>query len=608
MIWQGFVFALHQMETWDVLFGLVGGMLTGYVIGSIPGLSSSIGIALLIPFTYGMSPITSIVMLVTLYMATEYAGAIPAILMNTPGVPAAAVTALDGYQMRLKGEAGTALTMSILSAGFASITATLMLIASATWIASAALAFGPVEYFAIAVLGLSMVSSLSGDSMLKGFIGLFLGLAVALIGTDPMDGVPRYVFNDNLLSGVGLLPALIGLFALSSVFTLVEKSADMPAPLKKLPGVSGQIGLMRPYLGTLARSSILGFLVSVIPGHGATISAFISYGFQRRISKRPETFGHGNPEGLISSEAAANASVPGALAPMLALGIPGSASTAVLIGALTLHGVQPGPLLFTRNPEIPYSIFIAMIVTMPFMVALGLAGTRLWVRVTQLPRSLIAGLVGAMCLLGSYASQNDVFAMWTTIVFGILGYVLQKAKIHPAPIVLALVLGDLTEFEFPPLPHQFARRRVDLLHPPFRGCVPARGPRGVPGAFCPPRAFGRTFTFGALTARGASSAPELGSTVAIAAAASCSRRSAAFGASPANRIDGPETTSAPCRLPAPSRTGTAADVVCGSRPRAIRNPALRIAAWSSSPSSRLNASSTRPTTPERSGKRVPSST
>jgi putative tricarboxylic transport membrane protein len=305
-----------------------------------------------------------------------------------------------------------------------------------------------VEYFAIAVLGLSMVSSLSGDSMLKGFIGLFLGLAVALIGTDPMDGVPRYVFNDNLLSGVGLLPALIGLFALSSVFTLVEKSADMPAPLKKLPSVSGQIGLMRPYLGTLARSSILGFLVSVIPGHGATISAFISYGFQRRISKRPETFGHGNPEGLISSEAAANASVPGALAPMLALGIPGSASTAVLIGALTLHGVQPGPLLFTRNPEIPYSIFIAMIVTMPFMVALGLAGTRLWVRVTQLPRSLIAGLVGAMCLLGSYASQNDVFAMWTTIVFGILGYVLQKAKIHPAPIVLALVLGDLTESNF----------------------------------------------------------------------------------------------------------------------------------------------------------------
>jgi putative tricarboxylic transport membrane protein len=448
MIWQDFTVTLHHMYSWDVLAGLFGGTIIGYLIGSIPGLSSSIGIALLIPFTYGMSPVTSIVLLVTLYMATEYAGAIPAILMNTPGVPAAAVTALDGYQMRLKGEAGIALTMSILSAGFASIVATLLLIASSTWIASVALAFGPVEYFAIAMLGLSMVSSLSGDSILKGFLGLFFGLAVTLIGTDPMDGTPRYVFNDNLLSGVGLLPALIGLFALSSVFNMVEKSGDVPAPLKALPSVSGQVGLMRPYLGTLARSSILGFLVSVIPGHGATISAFISYGFQKRISKHPETFGHGNPEGLISSEAAANASVPGALAPMLSLGIPGSASTAVLIGALTLHGVQPGPLLFTRNPEIPFSIFIAMIVTMPFMVVFGLAGARLWVLVTQVPRSMIAGLVGAMCLLGSYASENDMFAVWTTICFGILGFVLQKAKIHPAPIVLALVLGNLTEANF----------------------------------------------------------------------------------------------------------------------------------------------------------------
>jgi putative tricarboxylic transport membrane protein len=449
MIWQGFLHALAEMASWNVLIGLATGVLVGYVVGSIPGMSSSIGIALLIPFTFGMSAVVSIVMLVTLYMATEYAGAIPAILVNTPGVPAAAVTALDGYPMRLKGEAGAALTMSILSAGFASVFATLMLIASSTWVASVALAFGPVEYFAIAVLGLSMVSSLSGSSMLKGFVALFFGMAIAEIGTDPIDGVSRYVFNDNLLSGVGFLPALIGLFALSSVFTLVEKSADMPAPLKRLPGgLYGQFGLMRPHLWTLIRSSLVGFLVSMVPGHGATISAFVSYGLQRRVSRSPETFGHGNPEGLISSESAANASVPGALAPMLALGIPGSASTAVLIGALTLHGVQPGPLLFSRNPEIPYSIFIALIVTMPFMVALGLLGVRLWVRVTQIPRGVIAGLVGAMCLLGSYASENDIFAMWVTVFFGIVGYLFKKLDIHPAPIVLALVLGDLTESNF----------------------------------------------------------------------------------------------------------------------------------------------------------------
>jgi putative tricarboxylic transport membrane protein len=205
---------------------------------------------------------------------------------------------------------------------------------------------------------------------------------------------------------------------------------------------------MKPHVWTLIRSTLVGFLVSVIPGHGATISAFISYGFQKRMSKSPETFGHGNPEGLISSEAAANASVPGALAPMLSLGIPGSASTAVLIGALTLHGVRPGPLLFTQNPEIPYSIFVAMIVAMPFMVALGLAGIKLWMKVTLVPRGMVAGLVAAMCLLGTYASENDVFAIWTTIFFGILGYILKKASIQPAPIVLALVLGALTESNF----------------------------------------------------------------------------------------------------------------------------------------------------------------
>ena len=445
---NGFLVALHEMASWSVIFGMGAGMLIGYALGSIPGLTSSIGIALIVPFTFSMSPVVSIVLLVTLYMATEYAGAIPAILVNTPGVPAAAVTALDGYPMRLRGEAGVALTMSILSAAFGSITSTLLLIVTATYMASFALAFGPSEYFGLAVLGLSLVSSLSGDSMLKGFLGLFFGLIVGVIGTDPLDGVTRYVFTDSLLSGVSFLPALIGLFALSGVFTMIERSGAKIAPLRSVPSVSGQFGLMRPYIKVLMRSSLVGYLVSVIPGHGAAISAVVSYGTQKRLSRSPETFGKGNPEGLIAAETAANASVPGALAPMLSLGIPGSASTAILIGALTLHGVQPGPLLFAKHPEIPYSIFIAMLVTMPFMVAIGLGGVRLWVRVTQVPRSVIAALVSAMCLLGSYASQNDVFAIWITVFFGIVGYLMKKIAIEPAPIVLALVLGYLTESNF----------------------------------------------------------------------------------------------------------------------------------------------------------------
>jgi putative tricarboxylic transport membrane protein len=444
----GFTIALHNLATWHVAAALIVGMIVGYVVGALPGMSSSVGIALLIPFTFGLSPVVSIVMLVTLYMATEYAGAIPAILVNTPGIPAAAITALDGHPMRLRGEAGAALTLSILSAAFGSIVSTLLLIGTSTTLASIALAFGPAEYFAIAVLGLSLISSLSGHSMLKGFVGLSFGLAIGLIGTDPIDGVTRYVFADSLLSGVGFLPALIGLFALSGIFAMVERSADPTEPLRDLPSVFGQFGLMKPHFWTLLRSTVIGYLVSVVPGHGATISAIVAYAFQKRMSKSPETFGNGNPEGVVSAESGANASVAGALAPMLALGIPGSASTAVLIGALTLHGVQPGPLLFVKNPEIPYSIFIAMIVTMPFMVVLGLGGVRLWVRVTQIPKSVIAPLVTALCLLGSYASQNDIFAIWTTIFFGIVGYLLKKIDVQPAPIVLALVLGYLTETNF----------------------------------------------------------------------------------------------------------------------------------------------------------------
>jgi putative tricarboxylic transport membrane protein len=350
--------------------------------------------------------------------------------------------------MRLRGEAGAALTLSILSAAFGSILSTLLLIVTATSLAAIALSFGPTEYFAIAVLGLSLISSLTGDSMLKGFVALFFGLAISLIGTDPIDGVTRYVFTDGLLSGVAFIPALIGLFALSGIFMMVEESAEPPAPVGEVPSVIGQFGLMKPHFWTLLRSTIIGYLVSVVPGHGATISAIVSYAFQKRVSKTPETFGTGNPEGVVASETGANASVAGALAPMLALGIPGSASTAVLIGALTLHGVQPGPLLFVKNPEIPYSIFIAMIVTMPFMVILGLGGVRLWVRVTQIPKSVIAPLVTALCLLGSYASQNDIFSVWTTIFFGIVGYALKKIGVHPAPIVLALILGYLTETNF----------------------------------------------------------------------------------------------------------------------------------------------------------------
>ncbi len=211
------------------------------------------------------------------------------------------------------------------------------------------------------------------------------------------------------------------------------------------PGVSGQLAYLTPHKWNLVRSTLIGYLIGVVPGAGATIASITAYTVQKGLSSSPETFGKGNPEGVVASETANNACIPGALAPMLALGIPSKASVAILIGALTIHGVQPGPLIFTKHPEVPYSIYIALLIGMPFMVVLGLYGARLWVRLTLVPKSVIAPIVAGICLLGIYAESNDIFGVWTAVAFGIIGYVLRKIRIHPAPIVLALVLGYMME-------------------------------------------------------------------------------------------------------------------------------------------------------------------
>lgn len=445
---DGFLLGFEAFFSWAVIGGLFAGVFVGYLVGALPGLSAGVGMALLIPFTFGLDPVVSIVMLVTLYMAAEYSGAIPAILVNTPGEPSSAVTALDGYPMRMRGEAGEALTLSILGSAFGSILSTILLIFTVSWMTGVALAFGPAEYFALAVLGLSLVSTLSGHSVIRGFVALLFGLLLTTIGTDPVDGIPRFVFDDGLLGGVPFISALIGLFALTEVLIMLENSDEKPVVLKSMKGVSGHISILKPHVGNLFRSTFIGYILGVIPGAGATIASLTAYSVQRRLSKSPETFGKGNPEGLVAAETANNACMPGALAPTLALGIPGKASTAVLVGALAIHGVRPGPLLFVQNPEIPYSIYIALLVGMPFMVVLGLYGAKLWVKLTQIPRGVVASIVCATCVLGTFSEANDIFSIWVAVTFGLIGYVLSKVEIEPAPIVLALVLGYLMESNF----------------------------------------------------------------------------------------------------------------------------------------------------------------
>lgn len=428
--------------------GILIGIVVGYFIGSIPGLTPSIGIALIVPFTFTMEPVMAMIIIVSLYMAAEYGGGITAILLNAPGTPAAAATAFDGYELTKKGEAGKALTVSIIASAIGAFISAIFLVLTAVPMAKFALEFGPTEYFALAIFGLSLVCSLSQDSLLKGMLSMLLGLLIVTIGLDPVMGTPRYVFANGLFDGVPFLPALIGLFALSEVFYMLEDVKEKTPKSEKLKGIGAPTSVFKKMWVTLLRAPIIGYFIGVIPGAGTTIASLVSYNEAKRVSKSKGSFGKGNPEGIAASEGANNAAVSGAFAPLLALGIPGSASAAIIIGALTIQGVQPGPMLFTNNPEIPYSIFAAIFVGVPIMALVGLSGARLWVQVVRIPKRILGVFVAGICILGAYAYSNTMFPVWVMVIFGILGYLLRKCNVPTTPMVLSLVLGFMMESNF----------------------------------------------------------------------------------------------------------------------------------------------------------------
>ncbi|SBT19282.1 Tripartite tricarboxylate transporter TctA family protein [Marinomonas gallaica] len=432
-----------------VFIGLLAGAFLGYLIGAIPGLGPTLGVSLLIPFTYSVDPLVAVVTLVSLYAAAEYGGAISAILINSPGTAAAVATSWDGYPLTQQGKAGVALNVSIISSGIGIFISTILLFLTAVPLSEFALNFGPEAYFSLAVMGLSLVSIFSTGSLIKGGIAMMVGLGLATIGLDAQSGVPRFAFDPEFFEGLPLVPALLGLFALSEVLCMIEQSNTPKHESSKMSGIF--VVPLKVYYNlklTLLRSSFMGYVIGIIPGAGASIASFLSYGIAKRVSKTPEKFGDGSLEGISSSESANNAAVSGALAPLLALGIPGSPTTAIIIGALMIHGIQPGPLLFTMNPEVPFTIFASLWISVPVMVLIGLLGAKYWAKVADVPRSILASIVACICLMGAYSSENSMFPVYITIAFGILGYVFRKADIPLAPIVLALVLGEMLETNF----------------------------------------------------------------------------------------------------------------------------------------------------------------
>ncbi|GAB1455983.1 MAG: tripartite tricarboxylate transporter permease [Spirochaetia bacterium] len=434
------------------LLAIAAGVFMGILVGAMPGLSPSMGVALLLPFTFRLDPLVGLVMLTAVYLASNYGGSITAVTINTPGTPSAVATAFDGYPLTQQGKAGIGLGHSLVSSVVGGMVGIIILILFAQPLAKVAVRMHPAEYFALALFGLTTVASLGGKNWAKAFVAALIGLLINTVGIDPISSVKRFTFGaTNIFDGFDIIPALIGLFALSEVFSKLEaretKSIDVgDAETRKdtWPTLKEYWNHRRVTL----QSSVFGTLIGIFPGAGSAIASFLAYDLAKRTSKHPETFGKGNPEGVCAAEAANSASVGGAMVPLLTLGIPGSAATAVLVGALMIHDLVPGPMLFTSNPGLVYGLFASMLVANIFMLFVGGLGGKLWLKVINISPAVLMPMIIAVAFIGSFAVKNSLFDVAACFVFGVVGWALKRKGYPMAPIVLGMVLGKLAEVNF----------------------------------------------------------------------------------------------------------------------------------------------------------------
>jgi putative tricarboxylic transport membrane protein len=434
---------------WQVVLVMLVGVILGILGGAMPGISPSTAVALLVPFSYTMDPRLALILLVAIYQAANYGGSITAVLINTPGTPAAAATCFDGYPLTQQGKAGKGLGIALLGSCLGGTFGAIVLIFFCVPLARAALKFSPAAYFGLAIFGLATVASLGGGSVLKGIIAVLIGLLIKTIGLDPISGIYRFTFGSDLLyDGFALIPALMGLFAVSVVFEKLEKWTGLDRTLEKFDSKLPTFEEIWNIKGCLLQSSIIGTIIGIFPGAGATIASFISYDVAKRTSKEPEKFGKGALEGVAASEAANSSSVGGALIPLLALGIPGSATDAVLIGAFILHDLVPGPLLFKDHPAIVYGIFASLLVANVLVFLIGLYGNRAFIKVVSVSDAVLYPFILVVALIGTYSVNSSLFDMGSCIGFGILGWILKRYGYPAAPVVLGIVLGKLIEYSF----------------------------------------------------------------------------------------------------------------------------------------------------------------
>lgn len=429
----------------NLLFAFLG-VLLGTIIGALPGIGPSAGVAVLLPVTFGMSPVSALIMLAGIYYGAMYGGTITSVLINTPGESASVMTTLDGFQMALQGRAGAALGMAAIGSFVAGTASVVLLMLAAPPLADLAVTFGPPEYFALMVLGLTTLASLTGGSMLKGLLMALAGLMLGTIGIDLMLGAPRYTFEQaELLDGLDFLPVAVGLFAIGELLYNIYRPVRSEPIKAELSGLLPTRQDWRDSWRAIGRGTVIGFFVGILPGAGATIASFLAYAAEKRSSKHPEKFGTGVIEGVAAPESANNAASTGALVPLMALGIPGSGTTAVMLGALTLYGMQPGPLLMSTHPEVFWGLVASMYVGNVMLLVLNLPLAPVFASILRVPYAVLIPIIIGIALFGVYSVENSIFNVGVAIVFGGIGFAMRIYGYPPAPLVLALVLGPMLE-------------------------------------------------------------------------------------------------------------------------------------------------------------------
>jgi len=444
LLGEAFVTVFEPSNIIIILLGLI----LGIFFGALPGIGSSMAIVLMLPFTYFMGVIPSIILLVTIYVGSTYGGSITAILFNTPGTPEAVATTFDGYPMAQRGDAGRALGLAISASAFGGVFAVFVMLLLAPSMSEFALTIQSAEYFALTFLGIAVISSLGSKSVIKALASGLIGLFIATIGIDPISATERFTFGTiELMNGIDYIPIMIGAFALGEVFSQITSNGNTQEfKMSKSPKLTAfKIRDFFVHKWVALRSAIIGTIIGILPGTGGSIASFVSYGVAERMSKKANEFGKGSEEGLVAPETSNNAAAGGAMIPTLILGIPGSPTTAIILAALILQGLQPGPQLLSDQPILLYAVFFAMLTASVLTLIAGRYGIKSFGMLLRLPYGILATFIIMLSLVGAYAVENNTISIWIMLLFGIVGYFMKKYDFSVAALILGLVLGPMME-------------------------------------------------------------------------------------------------------------------------------------------------------------------